>query len=647
MATIATMQIELLANVARLRQDMDEAKRTVRSATDSMSSAFSTLQAALGGLTLAGFAHGVMTETVNAERSANRLTAGINALQASAGLARAELDDMANSLAELTEFDDDSIRDAQATFLKFGNIHDDVFRRGIKTAADYASFTGTTIPEAAQLIGKALASPTEGMATLERQIGKLTTAQETQIRSLVEQGRGMQAQMAVLDILNSRIGGTAELMNSKLVGATTTVKKNWDDLMESIGKTDTVGGRAERALGGLGALLKDMQNIIDGTDERLDRLLKNAAAARAFADGSGPAVGADGRIIGGGRFGRRGAGQPGAAGVPSAPDTYLNSFDSGAMSAAMRGAPVLGGNTDSAAIKAAAEKAKKDIDEMLKRGTLSAEEAARARHDIAQEAAAAEAQVYLRQLKERIKEEEDMVERAQKGAEQAQINAYNEANDAYIAQGQEANRQRLEMLKKEKDEEGQLVRDMIQAFEGWGRSASKEIADMVMDSEYGFDRIRASARNLLRDIIAMQINKRMVQPIIGAATGGIDSVLGGIEKFFGFGKDAPVARDTTAMLNSDPMEFASGGRFTVGGNGGQDNVPVRFMATAGERVSIETPAQQSAADSRDWAGATPTIHQTIHVGGNVTEADLPRIIEAARQGAIAGVMDLQSRGAMA
>ena len=41
--------------------------------------------------------------------------------------------------------------------------------------------------------------------------------------------------------------------------------------------------------------------------------------------------------------------------------------------------------------------------------------------------------------------------------------------------------------------------------------------------------------------------------------------------------------------------YATGGSFLVGGSGGTDTTPVGFMATPGERVTIETPEQQRAA----------------------------------------------------
>jgi len=48
------------------------------------------------------------------------------------------------------------------------------------------------------------------------------------------------------------------------------------------------------------------------------------------------------------------------------------------------------------------------------------------------------------------------------------------------------------------------------------------------------------------------------------------------------------------------MGFASGGSFLVGGTGGTDSVPVKFMASPGERVSVETEGQQMRAGSGSW-----------------------------------------------
>jgi hypothetical protein len=47
-----------------------------------------------------------------------------------------------------------------------------------------------------------------------------------------------------------------------------------------------------------------------------------------------------------------------------------------------------------------------------------------------------------------------------------------------------------------------------------------------------------------------------------------------------------------AAIKGTPLGFAQGGSFKVPGAGGADTMPVKFMATPGERVTVETPAQQ-------------------------------------------------------
>lgn len=75
-----------------------------------------------------------------------------------------------------------------------------------------------------------------------------------------------------------------------------------------------------------------------------------------------------------------------------------------------------------------------------------------------------------------------------------------------------------------------------------------------------------------------------------------------------------------ASIYGKTLGFAKGGSFMVGGDGGTDTTPVRFMATKGERVTVETPAQQRSKmegshvnDNRDM--------RTINLTVNITAAN--------------------------
>jgi hypothetical protein len=229
-----------------------ESTKVIITAKDDTQQAFNSVVAGLGkikniagGLGLAfglnealDFAKAVTRSTIEAEQASAKITATLKATGFSAGVTKAELDELAESLARSTQFDDDGIRNAEAAFLKFGNIQEGVFQRGITLATDLAALMGTDIESAAQTIGKALSAPGEGTGALEKQIGKLTKAQQDSIDAFVEQGNLASAQSAILDVLQGKIGGTANEMNTGLTKSTKDLSKAWDDMLEAFGKTE-------------------------------------------------------------------------------------------------------------------------------------------------------------------------------------------------------------------------------------------------------------------------------------------------------------------------------------------------------------------------------------------------------------------------
>jgi hypothetical protein len=222
----------------------------------------------------------ITTAAMEAEQASNRLDAVLRATGMAAGFAKSELDEMADSLAESTQFDDESIRNAQAQLLKFGNIHEEVFSRTLTLAADYAAFMGTDVAAAAETLGKAVASPKEAMGRLERQIGQLDPVVKKMIEDFVESGRLVEAQTLLLDQLDRKIGGTAEIMNTGLTRATSGVAKAWGEMLEALGKTPAYQATAKSALGFVEQSLKDIKEIVDNGD-----WVEKVLAVAAFAGG--------------------------------------------------------------------------------------------------------------------------------------------------------------------------------------------------------------------------------------------------------------------------------------------------------------------------------------------------------------------------
>jgi tape measure domain-containing protein len=96
----------------------------------------------------------------------------------------------------------------------------------------------------------------------------------------------------------------------------------------------------------------------------------------------------------------------------------------------------------------------------------------------------------------------------------------------------------------------------------------------------------------------------------GAASSAASSVLPGLASAAasGAGGSAAGSAFTDALGGAGVPGFAGGGSFVAGGDGGRDTTPVHFMATRGERVTIETPSQQ-----RDRGGGAPVSVRVINV----------------------------------
>src|SRR3990172_6036034 len=91
----------------------------VESSLGRVQASFRSLQSLLVGTVIASFGQQVLAATVQAERASARLDAALKATASSAGLARGELDEMAEALKRNSPFDDDEIRKGIASLLRF------------------------------------------------------------------------------------------------------------------------------------------------------------------------------------------------------------------------------------------------------------------------------------------------------------------------------------------------------------------------------------------------------------------------------------------------------------------------------------------------------------------------------------------------
>lgn len=116
----------------------------------------------------------------------------------------------------------------------------------------------------------------------------------------------------------------------------------------------------------------------------------------------------------------------------------------------------------------------------------------------------------------------------------------------------------------------------------------QNVFDKLEDGTLSWRSALETIPNILQQITSQLIGMAIAQGVASAIGGGV----GG---FFGGGAPGATPNATArGALNPNLFGpgFASGGSFMVGGPSGTDRTPVSFMASRGERVTVETPEQQ-------------------------------------------------------
>jgi len=273
----------------------DSFKRNVQDA----GRALSDLQGVLGTLGVAASVGGFVElikqsrdAAMQLEQTQTRMSALMTAAGGAAGVTQQELETIALQMSKSTEFTKQEIESGEGVLLKFGTIQEDVLTRAIKLSADYAAVTGRDFASAAQAVGQALDSPTNGLRNLQREIGKLTPAQQQAIKDFAEMNDKVGAQGVILDVIAGKIQGVADAMNKGLTKETRDLAKAWEDLLQTIGKTTVASGYVE----GLTRTVKTLADIFAQGSLSPGEILAVASGMPAAAGGataSGKIGGAD------------------------------------------------------------------------------------------------------------------------------------------------------------------------------------------------------------------------------------------------------------------------------------------------------------------------------------------------------------------
>jgi lambda family phage tail tape measure protein len=219
--------------------------------------------AVLGGLALAT-AKGI-AEFKEAEQALNGLNAALKATDQASGVTAREITALGEAIEANTLFKKEEIQNAAAALTSFQNVAGDVFTRALALSTDLAVRLGTDVPSAADMLGKSLENPEEGLGRLARKFSDLSPAQKEVIENFIKQGDVASAQAVILEHLEGKTRGLAEAQAKGLTGAADSLGDAWDDLMESFGRTVGESAAAQSSLSALTRVVRGLQEALDPT----------------------------------------------------------------------------------------------------------------------------------------------------------------------------------------------------------------------------------------------------------------------------------------------------------------------------------------------------------------------------------------------
>lgn len=145
-----------------------------------------------------------------ADEAQRKTIALLKATGSAAGVTGEQIFALAGKLQDVTNYSDEALVNLQTTLLKFRNIKSDVFEPTTIAVTDLAAALGIGLNGAANLVGRALENPIQGLTALRRAGVSFTEDQKEQIKGFLAVNDVASAQKLILEELSARFGGAAQ-----------------------------------------------------------------------------------------------------------------------------------------------------------------------------------------------------------------------------------------------------------------------------------------------------------------------------------------------------------------------------------------------------------------------------------------------------
>lgn len=239
----------------------------------------------LGGVTLQALKLWV-DNAAEAQKSDIELADSFARVGAAAGVTKDQVAAMATEIQSVSRFSDEAVKDAASRLLLFTNVTGETFTTALRMSADLAARMGTDVPAAAEMLGRALQSPGQGLRGLVQVGVRFNEEQTKTLQRMVEVGRGAEAQAIIIEELGKRTKGAAEDSIKPFSGALEQLKNSFGELFENNGGMD----KATKVVN----LLSDAAKWF-GQDEGMAKWIK--AVGRAASDALNPVGALSSRLL--------------------------------------------------------------------------------------------------------------------------------------------------------------------------------------------------------------------------------------------------------------------------------------------------------------------------------------------------------------
>jgi hypothetical protein len=234
----------------------DDAGKRWTSFGESIGLAVRTGTLALGGLAAGALAL-VIKNSVEAENSMAQLNAVLRSSGQDANFSAEQIKGMADTISKASTFSGTEVTDAATRLLSYSGIAKEQFAPALQVAIDQATRLGISVTQSAEIVGRALESPTKAAAALAQQGfgAAFTDSVRESIKALEDAGREAEAQKIIIDILNESYGGASVAARDTLGGALKALKITVGNLLE--------GDAEGEGLKGLRQSIEDLIKTLD------------------------------------------------------------------------------------------------------------------------------------------------------------------------------------------------------------------------------------------------------------------------------------------------------------------------------------------------------------------------------------------------